>query len=484
MRIVSAAVRRCFSAIQGWEVWSLSRPLRGFVIVVPVLAAITAIITISVTRLRVLDLVIFVVLITCGTIAIEVTGRAVREPQGTIIRDLLTVWYLAIAIVLPPVYAMFAPVPLAGFRLWRVQRTHVYRRVFSNATISLGYGCASVMFHALPATIADPRPGTGVHLLTWVGVVAGCGAVAWVVNNALLVVAMRLADPTSTVRGLLATREAMTADVVELSLAVSVTLMVALNPVLVVLVLPSMAMYRRYLLHAQLVSQSRVDGKTGLLNAATWQREAAAEVARAVRTGAPLAVALLDLDKFKLVNDTYGHVAGDEVLSAVARSLGTVLREYDQAGRFGGEEFAVLLPQTRSADAFRVAERIRASIASLVVTDRGSDDSARIPVTVSIGVAALDAGSRRELAELLAAADAALYRAKASGRDQVQMISTSRGLSAVRPADPNGNGSFGNGASGIVDHGTGEDDGVEPPAAGQLPVDGRAHSATTSALPV
>jgi hypothetical protein len=81
-----------------------------------------------------------------------------------------------------------------------------------------------------------------------------------------------------------------------------------------------------------------------------------------------------------------------------------------------------------------------------------------VPVTVSIGVAALDAGSRRELTELLAAADAALYRAKASGRDQVQMISTSRGLSAVRPA--------------------------EPPAVRQLPDDGSASTATTSALPV
>src|SRR5258708_30837403 len=106
------------------------------------------------------------------------------------------------------------------------------------------------------------------------------------------------------------------------------------------------------------------------------------------------------------------------------------LREYDLAGRFGGEEFVMLLPQTRAVDALRIAERVRAQIAQLPVY---AGQVERVPVTVSIGVAALDAGSQGELPELLAAADAALYRAKASGRDQVQMISTSRGLSAVRP---------------------------------------------------
>jgi hypothetical protein len=111
-----------------------------------------------------------------------------------------------------------------------------------------------------------------------------------------------------------------------------------------------------------------------------------------------------------------------------------VLREYDLAGRFGGEEFVMLLPQTRATDAFRIAERVRAHIARLPIA---APTGERVQVTASIGVAALDAGSSRQLADLLAAADAALYRAKASGRDQVQMISTSRGLSAVRPGhDP------------------------------------------------
>jgi uncharacterized membrane protein YgcG len=199
------------------------------------------------------------------------------------------------------------------------------------------------------------------------------------------------------------------------------------------------------------------------------------------------------------------------VLREVASSLTGVLRDYDLAGRFGGEEFVMLLPQTRAVDAFRIAERVRAHISQMPIYADGGADAERVPVTVSIGVAALDAGSSRELTELLSAADAALYRAKASGRDQVQMISTSRGLSAVRPANDqptgtgspltaeavadgavdananaNGNGSSGNGSSGNGSSGNGSSGNGEakPPAEHQLPVDDSASSATTSALPV
>src|SRR5947209_15395170 len=108
-----------------------------------------------------------------------------------------------------------------------------------------------------------------------------------------------------------------------------------------------------------------------------------------------------------------------------------MLREYDLAGRFGGEEFTLLLPQTRAVDAFRIAERIRSAISGLSIIAPGATGGERVHVTVSIGVAALDSGSKREYAELMAAADAALYRAKSGGRDQVQMISTTRGLSAI-----------------------------------------------------
>ena len=109
-------------------------------------------------------------------------------------------------------------------------------------------------------------------------------------------------------------------------------------------------------------------------------------------------MAVLDIDWFKLVNDTYGHLFGDEVLKEIAHCLPGVLREYDAAGRFGGEEFVVLLPHTRAVDAFRIADRIRDHISGLSLR---APDGQAVQVTVSVGVAALDAGSRRELGELL-----------------------------------------------------------------------------------
>src|SRR6516164_8458923 len=121
------------------------------------------------------------------------------------------------------------------------------------------------------------------------------------------------------------------------------------------------------------------------------------------------------------VNDRHGHLVGDKVLRAVTDALRTHLRAYDLAGRFGGEEFALLLPHTREIDAINVAERLRARVASMAIPVSDHDESAgHITLTISVGVAALD-GPDRELADLLAAADAALYHAKETGRNKTHV---------------------------------------------------------------
>jgi diguanylate cyclase (GGDEF)-like protein len=134
---------------------------------------------------------------------------------------------------------------------------------------------------------------------------------------------------------------------------------------------------------------------------------------------------MLDIDHFKRVNDTHGHLTGDAVLAALSATLRGLLREYDIIGRFGGEEFAILLPHTDIAAAEQITERLRAKLAEISVTPgTGSSTETPLQVTVSIGVAAL-AHSRRDLDELIAAADAALYRAKAQGRNQVCLMADS-----------------------------------------------------------
>ena len=135
-----------------------------------------------------------------------------------------------------------------------------------------------------------------------------------------------------------------------------------------------MTLLQRSMRHAQLLNASRIDSKTGLLNAGTWEREAASEVARAVRTRSPLALVLIDVDHFKLVNDLHGHLAGDKALRSIAHAFRIFLRGYDLVGRFGGEEFALLLPQTSAADARQIAERVRAHIAETPISI--SDDPA------------------------------------------------------------------------------------------------------------
>jgi len=197
---------------------------------------------------------------------------------------------------------------------------------------------------------------------------------------------------------------------------------IAVNPVLAIAAVPTVLLARRFIMHSQLLAASRIDTKTGLLNAATWEMEAGIEISRAVRLRIPLAVALVDIDHFKVVNDTYGHLVGDKALRAVTDALRSQLRGYDLAGRFGGEEFVVLLPQAREQDALNVAERLRSHIAGLSIPVDDRDESAGcVRLTISVGVASLN-GETRELTDLLAAADAALYHAKETGRNKTHVI--------------------------------------------------------------
>jgi diguanylate cyclase (GGDEF)-like protein len=161
------------------------------------------------------------------------------------------------------------------------------------------------------------------------------------------------------------------------------------------------------MLHGQLEAAARLDTKTTLLNAPTWEREANTEIARAVRTRSPLSVLLLDLDHFKQVNDFFGHLVGDAVIRAVADVLRAQTRDYDQSARFGGDEFAILLPQSDAAEAHRTAERIRKHIEALAVPA----DERFVAVSASAGVAELTS-PEQDVTDLLAAADVELYRAK------------------------------------------------------------------------
>jgi diguanylate cyclase (GGDEF)-like protein len=396
--------------------------LRCYVGVIPLVALGMIGFAISQTVWTVPDLLEFLLLLGCGMVSVAATPRVAYIKSG-MARDFLTVWVLPVAIMLPPVYAMLTPIPLQVLTQWRVNKGVLYRRVFTAAAISLTYGAASLLFRQFPDSFAGPTIGTGRHALTWVLAVAICEIVGGRGHHFLIVGAIKLTDPSVRLADLELSREALQADFAEFDLSVLVTVVIAVNPVLAIAAVPTVLLARRFIMHAQLLAASRIDTKTGLLNAATWEMEAGIEISRAVRLRIPLAVALVDIDHFKVVNDTYGHLVGDKALRAVTDALQSQLRGYDLAGRFGGEEFVVLLPQAREQDALNVAERLRSHIAGLSIPVDDKDESAGcVRLTISVGVASLD-GESRELTDLLAAADAALYHAKETGRNKTHVIS-------------------------------------------------------------
>jgi diguanylate cyclase (GGDEF)-like protein len=340
---------------------------------------------------------------------------------GGLNRDFSSIWVLPTAILLPPIYAALMPIPLLVAMKLFVHRGVLHRTVFTIAATSLGYAAASFVFRWIPVSIAGAHVGPGARAFTWALAVAACEIIGSTIHRLLILAAVKLSDPGVRITKMEWNREALQGIFVEIDLGVLITMAVALSPALVLLAVPTVLLVRRFLVHPLLVAQSRVDPKTGLLNFSTWEQEAEGELSRSVRTGSAMAIALVDIDHFKAVNDTYGHLVGDKVLKALADALTGQLRDYDRAGRFGGEEFVLLLAQATESDARRIAQRLRKYVGNMSVPVSDRPSATRVTVTISIGVTAMEAGRSRELTDMLAAADFALYRAKQAGRNRVSV---------------------------------------------------------------
>ncbi|MHA6964852.1 GGDEF domain-containing protein [Zobellella denitrificans] len=166
----------------------------------------------------------------------------------------------------------------------------------------------------------------------------------------------------------------------------------------------------------QLARLSMTDRLTGLLNRGTWETLLDAEFTRFRRYGQASTLVLFDIDHFKQINDRFGHLAGDDVIRQVAAITRDALRQADQAGRYGGEEFGIILPQTDAEGARIICERLRRAFEAAVVSTREGE----IRYTVSLGVAPLREGPNSHM-EWLRQADEALYAAKHGGRNRVVM---------------------------------------------------------------
>lgn len=171
--------------------------------------------------------------------------------------------------------------------------------------------------------------------------------------------------------------------------------------------------------NARLEQLAQTDALTQLLNRRALTERITAEMERALRYDSSMALLMIDLDHFKRINDTYGHLVGDDVLRDVAALLTETIRTSDMVARYGGEEFLVLLPETDDAGAEMFAERIREAIEQHQFGGRA--DQPALKLTTSVGVATFPAARIESVEDLFARADAALYRAKADGRNRVRL---------------------------------------------------------------
>jgi diguanylate cyclase (GGDEF)-like protein len=409
-------------AVSKWPLWTLPQPIQ--LLVSGLISAYIAatIVALTLARIHLADLQIFGVMLACTVVSVEMTRR-VGESTG-IVRDVYAIWDLPVVVLLPPLYILL----ITGIRLsltqMRVRRTVIHRRAYTAAAFGLAGATASVIFHAAePVLGGSAATDTGIRAVLWILLAAGCGIVRVYMGDALVIIAVWGIDRQTSLKSELAGAEVTVGNATELCLGLLVTFAASHSVLVVLCALPLVIWQQRSVQHNQLATAARIDRKTGLLNDPTWRSEAADQVARAADADTPLAVGILDVDHFKRVNDTYGHMTGDNVLAAVAAATKALLREYDLVGRIGGEEFAFVLTCT-PVQAVEIAERVRLAIPGVAIPEVPDLSPGRprpAGVTVSIGVAATDQVTW-SLDEFLIQADRALYAAKGSGRNRVFVV--------------------------------------------------------------
>jgi diguanylate cyclase (GGDEF)-like protein/putative nucleotidyltransferase with HDIG domain len=235
-------------------------------------------------------------------------------------------------------------------------------------------------------------------------------------NHVLLATMLHFARGHSLRETGLFSGDSLSTDFVLAALGVAFASLWRWNPYLLPTAVAPLLLIHRSLSVPALQEEARVDPKTGLFNARHFAAELREELARAGRFDRPMSVIMADLDLLRDINNSYGHLAGDAVLKGIADIFRTELRPYDVAARFGGEEFAILLPETTSDTALEIAERIRRAVAEHLFEVETSSDPIR--ATVSLGVAGYPKDGA-DPNELIHQADLAVYRAKLQGRNRV-----------------------------------------------------------------
>ncbi|HWO58918.1 MAG TPA: GGDEF domain-containing protein [Umezawaea sp.] len=415
-----------------WSLWSLPARALAYVLLVD-LGAAAAVLLSALGPVPARSWGIAAVLAACAAAHLHFSRwieRIRRDHSHLPHVDLCSIWIFAGALVLPPLPAVLLVIAIYLHRWWVVGRWDAsrppHRCVFTVSMMTLAALAANGVAHA-SGLREHLLAGTPSGPLDLVGIV-GAAAAQWGVNSLLVGVVIAITVKLRKLGEALGSAGDNLLEVGQLALGAFVALAVAWWPGFALpMVVAAVALHRTVLIH-QLELAARTDNKTGLLNAESWHLQARLELqrTRARQTPSTMGLFMVDVDHFKDINDRYGHQVGDTVLREIATTLSGTVRRGDSVGRFGGEEFAVLLPAVERAEALAIAERVRAQVFGLVI-----DDCMGGTVTglgVSIGVAVWPEIDEDTLEGVLAAADSALYEAKRLGRDQVQLAGAHRRL--------------------------------------------------------
>lgn len=408
----------------GWSVWSHSLYARGFVLFIE-MAAIAAVgISAALDPPSWIDVRVSAFVVAFGLIAAELARRVERRRRrfsDTPHVNFSSVWTLAGALILPPALAAVLAVVLYVHLWLRCSRgvagTFASRFLFNASNVILSCqvaGWLAQRMHLVPMTHAFDASDA-----------LACAAVVVVyftVNSAIAAITIAIVRSDRTAKRLLGPFSENALELATLCMGVVTALLISMHPTLVVLIFVPLYALHRSVLIRQFEHAATIDAKTGLLNSTAWHALAEAEFARARRSGARIGILMIDLDHFRRINNSFGHLAGDRALRAVGQVLRDVVGGEDYGGRFGGEEFVVVLPDVTPDELEAAANRTCEAIFRVRV--EGIHDQAageQHPLSASVGAAAFpDAGTSLE--DVLLAADLALFAAKDGGRNQVRMM--------------------------------------------------------------
>jgi diguanylate cyclase (GGDEF)-like protein len=381
----------------------LPRAARTYVAGVLVASVIAGLAGILLAPLRLELVPVAALLLVCATIAQQFKVKSPKHQSYYT----TTIFFFAGAVLLRPAYIIAIILAAHAVELLRV-RYRWYIPAFNIANFVLCSMLAGAIFG-----LGQSTQHSGAGGAVFYAALAGVTFVA--LNHFLTALVIMWARGVPISRAGTMDWENLGTDLALMSVGALGSLLWLTNPWLVPLCLGPLFLIYRSLLVPSLKEEARTDPKTELANMKHWNQLAQAEVERARRFKRPLSVVLADFDLLREINNRHGHLMGDQMIRRVADAIRAALREYDVPARFGGDEFAILMPETTLPEAMAVAERIRRGVESIVLK---SGDGSTPAASVSIGVA-LFPGHGRNASDLLAAADRAVYQAKALGRNRV-----------------------------------------------------------------